>query len=175
MRASEKIRKPLPNFKFFFAMVIIAFSLGCNKENNEHEPLIIPINQLSTNPQYLNYPLKNTTWKLLGFANLSDSTFRYAIAPNDLLDFSYRLRFETDSTFTGTSSTNQILGDYSSDFALGTISIIGFGGSKRGEEYDGKLYRESLKLIETYSISEYGLRLYFHSGREYLLYIPLNN
>lgn len=172
MKAIEKCKNPLHNLKFYCAMVIIAFSTGC-QENNEQEPLIIHLEQLPTNPEYSNYPLQGTAWKLSGFANLSDSTFRFAKAAKDLRDFSYRIRFETDSTFTGTTSANTIFGDYSSDFALGTISIIGFWGSKRGEEYDGDFYRESLKLVETYSISKYGLRLYFQNGRQFLLYIPL--
>jgi hypothetical protein len=165
------MKKIFVNFKHIFTMVIIAFSLGCMK-NNKQEPLIIPINQIPTNQEYLNYPLKSTTWKLLGFADLSDSTFKYAEPQNE---FSYKLRFETDSTFTGTSSTNEIFGDYFFDLELGTIEIIFMWGSKRREEYDGELYWESVKLIETYSITEYGLHLYFHSGSQYLLYIPLGH
>lgn len=157
-------------FYFFCAMVIIAFLSGC-RENNEQEPLIIPINQLPTNPEYSNYPMQGTTWKFLGFANLSDSTFRYAEPQND---FSYKLCFATDSTFTGTSSTNEIIGDYVYNMDFGTIEVISIGGTKRGEIYDGQLYQVSIKQVETYSITEYGLRLYFHSGSQYLLYILLS-
>lgn len=171
MKSIEKFKNPLHNLKFYCAMVIIAFSLGCGK-NNEQEPLIIPINQLPTNIEYLNFPMKSTTWKLLGFANLSDSTFRFAKPRND---FSYKLRFVTDSTFTGTSSTNEIVGEYSYNMNIGTIDVIRIGGTKINEIYDGWLYWESIKLVETYSITEYGLHLYFHSGNQYLLYIPLGH
>jgi len=157
-------------FKYFFAIVIIAFSLGC-RDNNEQEPLIIPINQLPTNPAYVNYPMQGTTWKLLGFANLIDSTFRYAKPQNN---FSYKLCFATDSTFTGTSSTNELFGDYAFDMGLGTISFIRIVSTKKGEIYDGSYYQGSIKQVESYSISEYGLGLYFHSGSQYLLYIPLS-
>jgi hypothetical protein len=171
MKSIEKFKNLLHNLIFYCAMVIMALSLGCSKING-HEPLIIPINQLPTNHEYLNYPMRSTTWKLLGFADLNDSTFRYAKPQND---FSYKLRFETDSTFTGTSSTNEILGDYFFDLNLGTIEVIRIGGTKRGEEYDGEYYWESIKQVQTYSISEYGLHLYFHSGNQYLLYIPLGH
>jgi len=169
-KPNEIMKTSFVTFKYFFAIVIIAFMLGCS-HNNEQEPLIIPINQLPTNPAYVIYPMQGTTWKLLGFANLIDSTFRYAKPQNN---FSYKLCFTTDSTFTGTSSTNEIYGDCSYDINMGTIEVIAIGGSKRGEINDGWLYWESIQQVETFSISEYGLYLYFDNGFRFLLYIPLS-
>jgi hypothetical protein len=164
------MKKPFVYIKLFLAIAIVAFSFGC-KENNEHEPLIIPINQLPTNPDYLNYPMQGTTWKLLGFANLSDSTFKYVEPQND---FSYKLCFTSDSTFTGTSSTNEIYGDYTYDMELGTIEVVLIGGTKRGEIFDGEFYWESIKQVESFSITALGLRLYFINDTQFLLYVPLN-
>jgi hypothetical protein len=154
----------------FLCLLIIPAMVNCHKET-EPGPFIISIDQIPTNTRHVNYPIQNTTWKLLGFANLTDSTFKYAEPKND---FAYKLCFTTDSTFNGTSSVNQVLGRYAIDMCLGTMEVIAIGGTKVNEILDGDLFRKNLRQIESYSITEYGLSLYFLNGNQYLLYIPLS-
>jgi len=157
--------------KVTLLLVIASFIaiLGCEKNNNEMNN-IMQISELPTNPAWKSLPLQGTFWKLIGFANVDDNSIKIAEPQND---FSYELILRQDSVFEGTSSTNEIKGDYILDTEYKTINITKYGGTKKGEILDGYHYSVCFQAIESYCISKNGLALYYDNKKHYLLYRPI--
>ena len=111
--------------------------------------------------------LKGTTWKLSGFMDVETGNLKVA-KPND--PRCYILTFDTDSTFSGISSTNEISGGYCIDYEKSTLNITRYGGTKINELFDGKLFVNSFLSVQSFSLSGAELKLYYNNGENYLLY-----
>jgi hypothetical protein len=137
-----------------FTTVVYNFmllGLGCSNENES----------VSSNH------LAGTIWKLEGFVDVGTGNLKVA-EPND--PKCYILTFDTDSTISGTSSTNGVSGIYSVNYEKSTLCFIAYGGTKRGEVHDGYLFVNSFRAVQSFSLSDTALRLYYNDGKNYLLF-----
>jgi hypothetical protein len=146
-------------------LILGIFAVGCNNSF-----LLDKLDEVTPqNPIDSAATFSNTSWKLAGFMNVAAGTLTEA-EPKDCEEC-FTLSFETDSTFTGKSSTNELYGEYALDYQTSTIQIINLGGTKIGETPDGYKYMDSLRAIHSFSITETALKLYYNNGKEYLLYV----
>ncbi len=113
--------------------------------------------------------LTATKWKLVGFYDVEKDSLKEA-EPKD--EQCYTLEFDTDTTISGTSSTNKLWGNYKIDDELLTIQIANIGGTEINELYDGQLYMESLWQVQFFTITDKELKLYYDNKNKYLLYNP---
>jgi hypothetical protein len=113
--------------------------------------------------------LTGTRWKLVGFV---ENGKLIEAEPKDCAEC-YALTFNIDRTLGTHSSTNGLFGTYSIDNNLSTIEITNLGGTKINELLDGKLYVETLLLIQSFSIVNNELKLYYANNKNYLLFKPL--
>jgi heat shock protein HslJ len=111
--------------------------------------------------------LANTKWKLIGFVDAVVDTIKMA-KPID--DKCYLLTFNEDHTFSGVSSTNTLSGNYDIDYAVNNISLTIKLMTEINELFDGRLYLESLNSVQSFSLQENELRLYYNDKKKYLLY-----
>jgi len=111
--------------------------------------------------------LQGTSWKLVGFVDIESNTIKIA-EPID--ERCYLLTFNEDNTFSGTSSTNEIYGQYEIDNVSCNIFITNIGGTKLNEFYDGKLYLQSLKEIQLFSLQDNELKLYYNNKQNFLFF-----
>lgn len=111
--------------------------------------------------------LIGTEWKLIGFAEVGSNTMK---VPEPIQDSCYLFNFDSDTTFSGITSTNHIKGEYQYDYVNHIIRVLKIGGTKIGEVADGQLYFESLRIITSFSSTENYLKLYYEDGKKYLLY-----
>ena len=109
--------------------------------------------------------LAGTKWKLNGIVNAGTGAVT-VLAPTD--DRCYLLSFDED-TYTGVSSTNDLMGKYTADFETSVIEME-VGGTKLGEVGDGYLYVEALLSVQSFSLLGNELRLYYNEKKSYLSY-----
>lgn len=111
--------------------------------------------------------LSGTKWTLVGFYDVEKDSLKEA-EPKD--EQCYNLSFDTDTTISGTSSTNKIWGAYKANYELSTIQITNLGGTEINELFDGQLYMESLWQVNFFTITNKELKLYYSDKKNYLLY-----
>ena len=111
--------------------------------------------------------LKGTTWKLVGFVDVETGNLKVA-EPDD--PRCYILTFDTDSTFSGISSTNQKWGEYRIDYEKSTLTITSSFGTEINELFDGLLFVKSFMSVQSFFLSDAELRLYYDNGKKYLLF-----
>ncbi|MDR1371189.1 MAG: META domain-containing protein [Dysgonamonadaceae bacterium] len=112
--------------------------------------------------------LKGVSWKLDGFVDVATAKLTEAEPKN--CKECYTLYFNTDSTFTGMSSVNEIYGEFIVNVSTSAIRIVNLGGTKIGETPDGNKYMDCLEAVHSFSLTETELKLYCNDGKEYLLY-----
>ena len=153
------LKKPLW-FTFIASLCLVASILfaviGCDKSK---------MSQKDT--------LQGSKWKLVGIGSL-DKIALQELEPKDC-EKCYTLTFDTDNTFQTFSSTNELQGFYKANYGSQTIQITDFGGTKRGEIGDGYLYwnHDIWHTVQTFSLQENELRLYYNANRNYLLFKTL--
>ena len=114
--------------------------------------------------------LAGTKWKLNGIVNAATGAVTELEPKND--DRCYLLSFDED-TYTGVSSTNDLMGQYTANFETSSFEIV-VGGTERGEVYDGYLYVDALSSVQSFSLQGNELRLYYNEKKNYLSYRPFN-
>lgn len=114
-------------------------------------------------------------WQFVGFGpastNTSDIFSATPVQPDS--PTSYLLTLKKNNTFNGTSSTNDIHGEYSIDDRRSILSFKNIVIGKLAERGDGYKYISYLKLVENYEVYEGNLKLYYASPfkqKSYLLY-----
>jgi hypothetical protein len=112
--------------------------------------------------------LSGTKWKFVGFADIQTGTVK-EIEPNN--SNYYWLYFNNDKTLNGMSSINDFFGNYEIDFTDSTIQIINLEGTKINELFDGDLFIESLRIVESFSLLGKELNLYYNGRKNYLQFI----
>lgn len=108
------------------------------------------------------------TWKFQGFGNTANKSFKKA-EPNDCEEC-FVLTFYADSTFTGKSIINGLVGNYYLSEKNNLSFPNGLLGTKVDEiTGDGTKFTEALRNVHQYSIEKSKLKL-FYSDTEYLLF-----
>ena len=129
-------------------LYVLAGGMGCEKK----EPIITDIFH---------------TWKLEGFGDTSDNSFKNA-EPKDCEEC-FVITFYADSTFRGRSIINLL----AKSFIMSGNNLSFPGGvlSTYVQEIsgDGTRFTDSLKKVNKYSIEKSKLKL-FYSDNEYLLF-----
>jgi heat shock protein HslJ len=138
--------------KFTAVLLIVAGAFACTEKENNSD---------------VTTGLKGTKWKLEGFVNVATGNLKVP-EPNE--PESYILTFDTDSTFSGTTSTNEVSGIYSIDYEKSILNITQCGGTEINELFDGKLFVQSFLSVQSFSLSGSELKLYYSEGKNYLLY-----
>jgi len=142
------------NKNFLFTAFCAVICFAC-KSNNENEMLS---------------SLKGTQWKLAGIVD-SQTDKLTVLEPADCEEC-YTLTFDTDSTLSTRSTSNDLTGKYISNNSKYSFHIITFGGTKVGEIGDGNLYVIPFwnKSIESFSLQKDELLLYYNDKKNYLLF-----
>jgi hypothetical protein len=115
--------------------------------------------------------LTGTKWKLVEFVNVSDGTTKI---PEPESDQCYWILFDSDTTFSGKTSTNDVVGYYRINLVTSTIYIDDIFGTEINELFDGRLYVEKLHLVCSFEHTETFLKLYYNKT-DYLLFNPYDN
>ena len=130
------------------ALFLLIGVTGCEKEKEEEAPAEL-----------------YGTWKLTGFGNTADNTFREA-EPKDC-EKCYTMTFLKDGTITGHTSTNEIGGEYR--IKGGNLDFLRLGGTEINELFDGQDYVEALYKVNRFEINSKQLNLYY-GDTDYLLF-----
>jgi hypothetical protein len=142
--------------KILFLSVIMLLPLGCSNNFND---LSKSDNDLNENQDV---SLAGTQWKLFGVFDVKNNSLK-VLNPVDCEEC-YALNFDTDSTATGKSSTNQVWVDFS-----GKEKFIGIA-TMMGERGDGYLFYDAVGSVTSYSCSGNELKFLYNEDRYYLLY-----
>ena len=114
--------------------------------------------------------LVGTQWKLAGILDTQTGVLK-ELEPKDC-DRCYTLTFDTDTSFSTYSSSNELGGGYIVDYVKYSYQIIYFGGTKVGEWGDGPLYVDPFwkRDIQSFSYKENELKLFYNENKNYLLF-----
>ena len=107
---------------------------------------------------------------MIGFVDAKQDTLKVAEPKSEEC---YRLLFNDDNTVWGKSSTNNFSCIYEIDLQS-SIKLSYFLMTEINELYDGRLYIECLKNVNTFSMTEKGLVLYYESNK-FLLFKPIEH
>ena len=166
------------NLKFVKLVTPICFFLICTACSNKNEQEDVKT-------------LKGTKWKLESIVDAEIGDLK-VLEPKDCIEC-YTIIFEADSfynettwfngivkvepgwykIFEGHSSSNLILTWYSIDYDTGVFHIYNIGGTEVMEHPDGNLFRDALLAVQSFSLQEKELRLYYSGNKKYLLFKPL--
>ena len=107
-----------------------------------------------------------STWKLQGFGSFGNDEIRKA-KPEDC-ETCYVITFNEDGKISGTTSTNELMGEYT--ISVDSLAFNPLGGTKVGEIGDGKEFFQALEACKHYAISGSQLLLYYNRNKNYLLF-----
>jgi hypothetical protein len=117
--------------------------------------------------------LAGTSWKL--FDVIGDDRDWWAVSdrPSNYGDKLYTLEFKDDSTFITYSWVNEFYGTYTMNFSGDDVfySINFSSGTKVGGPPD--LWWDTHLLVETFTVQENELKLFYNDGENCLLFKPL--
>lgn len=144
--------------RWVLLILATSFLFSCSKE------ALIPMESLGLEVQS-----PYGKWKLGGYGK-SDSDQKTVVMAKDPKAFF--LTLSKDSTFTGTSSTNEIAGKYTMDLSRRTMSFLssGFDTTHKNETNDGNTYLDCLFKVKNYRVFTDQLHLYY-SDKDYLFFI----
>ncbi|MDR1347104.1 MAG: hypothetical protein LBJ63_01545 [Prevotellaceae bacterium] len=144
------MKKTINTLKFAAILLLMAgMMISCGKDNEKE-----------------NVSLKGTKWKLVEFVQVSEGTTKI---PEPQSDQCYWITFESNTTFSGKTSTNAIYVHYRINLSTSTIYIDNISGTEINELFDGKLYMECLYLVNYFEVTETSLMLYYNKT-DYLLF-----
>lgn len=167
MKATAKNQGNIKRMLQVLAMsVLIAAFAGCKgttdsgpkDDNKEQEQLIT---------------LVGTKWLLVGFGDTKTGNVKPAEpkAHPGKEDKIYFLHFDSDSSFKGFTSTNEIYGKYIADYSKKTIwtEMI---TSMINEFGDGRLFKEILhsNATRTFSATAKTFKIFYNNGDNYMLF-----
>jgi len=113
----------------------------------------------------------NTKWKLVGVVDVQ-SKRQTELEPKDCSKC-YTIKFDTDSTFTGRSTSNEMFGYYKIDYTIGGCYFYGQTITEVGEIGGGYRYTDILKKIQSFTIKgkhPRTLHLFYNEGKNYMEY-----
>jgi hypothetical protein len=149
-------------FKIAVIMLVVTGGFGsCGEKNEANESLVA---------------LEGTKWKLVGIVDETGSLKELKVGSvwdvTKVCEKCYTLVFGTDSSFLTFSPANDLGGGYIADYETHSFQVTYFGGTKVGENEDGRLYARLFweGLIQSFSVSKNELRLYYNDNKNYLLF-----
>ena len=143
---------------------------SCQKEklSDDMDENTVSLSEIIENPTYINLPLIETKWKLVGFADDKKGEIKLA-KPSE--GNCYTLVFEEDGLMSGVTSTNGATGRFT--LKDKEISISSFGAlTEINELYDVNRYVEAMRKVYAFEMTKRGLALKFDQYF-YLLFIPV--
>jgi hypothetical protein len=106
-------------------------------------------------------------WKTAGIADVETDLLREL---ENNCEKCYTLTFDTDeSSYTAFTSANTLKGSYNADYVTRSIRFVISQQTIVDEQNDGKLWQNILLTVESFSIQEDELRLYYNENKNYLL------
>ena len=112
--------------------------------------------------------LIDNKWQLVGFVDVSTGEMK---EPESTNEYCYTLTFKKNRKWEGRSAANSIQGKYNVNYSKHSINISIGTTTKKGCEYcDEELYIESLPKIDSFSLQENELKLYYNNKQNYLLF-----
>jgi len=173
MNAMRKNReKKVTVFALYVVLVGLFAISSCDKLRNLRVDEIIEI----LNDSSQTCDLVGTQWKLVGIVDVQSGVLK-ELDPKKCVKC-YTLIFDTDSTFSTHSSTNELVGNYNVDCATHSFLLIDFGGTKINEMGDGMLYCNAFENMAYISdtvqfyLQKNKLRLYYNKNN-YLFFEQL--
>jgi len=151
--------------KILFCMLTaLAFDVtSCDCDDNEPAP---------------DTTLSGTMWKLEGIGDVQTGELKVP-EPREC-EICHTLAFDIgspiftdvseDNFFVANSSSNKMDGTYSADYKTNNIIITSLGGTKKGEIGDGNLWWDIFPKINTFSLQNNKLMLYYNDNKNYLLF-----
>ncbi|NLJ82591.1 MAG: hypothetical protein GX330_05640 [Bacteroidales bacterium] len=131
-----------------FLLAVFLVAAACEKEKDDN-------------------PLMNTQWKLVGV--FDTETLIKEFEPHNCATC-YVLTFDNDTIFSGYSSNRYLNGRYHINYTTNDMSVLMYPLIQLDEvSLDGYIYIESLENVQSFSLSENMLRLYFNKSN-YLLF-----
>ena len=121
--------------------------------------------------------LLNTKWKCLGFFDVEANEFKEQEIPCSWLSFT--LFFDTDTTTSGMSCGNAMEWEYHIDYSSLVINFTKFIAYPTyvGETEDGERYRGTFRHVQSFSLINEKLKLFYHLPNNesgYLLFRPFD-
>jgi hypothetical protein len=134
--------------KFTAILLVLAGAIACGKDKEKEM-----------------VSLKDTKWKLSGIVNIQTGKLK-VLEPRDCEEC-YTLTFDAEDVACGYSSTNEVLLDIS------RIPPV-FGGTKRGEVGNGRLYWDTWPSVTSYTLKDGKLKFFYTKDNKesYLLFKP---
>jgi len=112
--------------------------------------------------------LVNTKWKLVGIVDVKADDLT-ELEPKDCNEC-YTITFDTDNTFDGQTTINIIMGNYEIDYEAYTLRFTNMFMTAVGELGDGYMYAKILDKIQSFTIKDTYLHLYYNDNKNYLKY-----
>ena len=116
--------------------------------------------------------LEGSSWKLVGIVNAQTGALM-ELEPKSC-DRCYTLKFEADNTYSVSSSSNDLFGQYIADYSTYGFKITLINGTMVREIEDGDLYATPFrdKSIQSFSLQKDELKLYYEDNgvEHYMLY-----
>ena len=181
MKRESKSRNKQKGARLSVSVILCVFFIvtGCenSKESDENS-------DNGVEPTSLIDPMSliDTRWKLTGIIGVETEVFR-ELERQQSCDICYTLSFETDSVyydgtnavqagwhyrFNGYSSKNILSCPYRIDYETGAFQIIHMGGSEAGEVPDGQLYKDALYDVQSFTLQNNELTLYYNNKKNFL-------
>ena len=158
--------------KRFFLMsviVVVVFGLvGCGDNGNSVSNNNRGVNNIYAEHTAPASKLFEGTWKLAGVVDDKTGSLQ-ELEPKDCEEC-YTMTFDTETTFSSFSTSNHGTGTY--NYGTHNFRITRHGGTEIGERGDGNLWVSTLWAVESFSLLENELRLYYDGGKKYLLFNP---
>jgi hypothetical protein len=168
------------NLKFIVFCLILGSFSSCDKKN---ECKKIVITSIVNDPSAT---LTNTNWKLVGFVDVEKEclkkakpegercytlAFKGSLSEDTLFIYGRDTNINCHTIFFGYTSTNEIVCTCSIDHKICDFRICSGGiRTLAGETADGERYNDALFAVQSFSLYENELRLYYNNKNNYLLF-----
>jgi len=121
-----------------------------------------------TRHEPLEISLTSTKWKLVRFVDVVTGEMKIAEPRAPMYNF---LIFNEKQTLSG-FSCNELRGNYEIDYSTCYINIDIQAITELNEGGDGELFIELLNKVDSFSLQDHELRLYYNNKQNYLLLKP---
>ena len=152
----------------FITCLIAEMLVSCSGDN---EALFYEnVKNFSGDKKIIVDDITKATWKFYGFGSRDKKEIRKV--RSGVRKDAYIIHFQDDGHVSGTTSTNEFLGEYIVEG--NNICIKNISTSKIGETGDGDEYCSALLLCSQYLLSDNQLILYYNINQNYLIFNPVN-
>ncbi|MFO7968769.1 MAG: hypothetical protein R6U15_01485 [Candidatus Izemoplasmatales bacterium] len=107
-------------------------------------------------------------WKCVGFGETENNVVR-EIEPQDCSEC-YILIFKKDGAVEGSTSTNEVMGEYDINTSTKELKFVRFGGTEINELFDGEEYVEAIFDVYSYEITSTNTLYLYYKQDMFLIY-----